>query len=124
MKKFNKLLNAYLPPVLWALFIFILSSQSSLAGFQESAYDFIFKKSAHIFVYLILYMLLKRAVDKTTNSQSTTNRLYFPILICLLYAISDEFHQSLIPGRYATIRDIGYDALGVGVAFLKKYNFI
>ena len=124
MKKFNKILNAYLPPILWATFIFILSSQSVIAGFQESGFDFIFKKAAHLFVYFILYLLLKRAVDQTTNLETSTKHLYVPILICLLYAVSDEFHQSLVPGRYATLRDIGYDMLGVGVAFLKRYNFI
>ncbi len=115
---------AYLPPILWATLIFILSSQSVIAGFQESAYDYVFKKLSHILVYFVLYLLLKRAVDKTTNSKTSTKQLYVPILICLLYAASDEFHQSLVPGRYATIRDIGYDMIGVSVAFLKKYNFI
>ncbi len=115
---------AYLPPILWAILIFIFSAQSLLPGFEESAYDFIFKKLAHISVYLVLYLLVLQAVITTITEKQPKMRLLLPIFICLLYAASDEFHQSLVPGRYATLRDIGYDGLGISIAFLKKYEYI
>lgn len=118
------ILFAYLPPLLWAGVIFIFSSQTTLPGFEESAYDFFLKKLAHVFVYFILYLLVFRGVQLTINSSHKKTLLLFPIFICLFYAISDEFHQSLVPGRYSTLRDIGYDMLGVGIAFLKKYGYI
>lgn len=124
MKRFREILVAYIPPMIWAGMIFLFSSQSSLPGFEESPIDFIFKKTAHIFVYLILYLLLKRAAEITVNKKSTKVQLFLPILLCLVYATSDELHQSLVPGRYATLRDVGYDMFGVGIAFLRKYNFI
>ena len=124
MKKINKLINAFAPPILWAGLIFIFSSQSVLPGFEESAFDFIFKKTAHIFVYFVLYLLTKRGTDMTLNKRSNKLNLYLPIFICLIYAISDELHQSLVPGRYATLRDVGYDMFGVSIAFLRKYNYI
>jgi VanZ family protein len=115
---------AYLPPVLWAGLIFILSSQTALPGFEQSAYDFILKKFAHIFVYLTLYFLVARAISITINKTYNKTTIFLPIFICLIYAVSDEFHQSLVPGRYATFRDIGYDMLGVTIAYLKKYSYI
>lgn len=121
---FIKIFNAYLPPVLWAVLIFVFSSQTTLPGFEESAYDFILKKTAHIGVYLILYLLVLRSVKLTIKNKYDKLIIWLPILICLLYATSDEFHQSLVPGRYSTIRDIGYDMLGVSIAFLKKYSYI
>ena len=124
MKKINKLLNACAPPLIWAGVIFLFSSQASLPGFEESIHDFIFKKTAHIFVYLVLYLLLKRAVEITINKKSSRKQLLVPVFICLVYAVSDELHQSFVPGRYATLRDVGYDMFGVGVAFLRKYDFI
>lgn len=124
MKKIKKLINAFAPPMLWAVVIFIFSSQTALPGFEESALDFIFKKTAHIFVYLVLYLLVKRGVDMVFNKKSEKMLLYVPVLICLLYAFSDELHQSLVPGRYATLRDVYYDMLGVSIAFLRKYNYI
>lgn len=120
----KKLIIAYLPPVMWAGLIFLFSSQAILPGFEQSIYDFILKKLAHIFVYLVLYTLVVRGVTSTINKKYKNTIIFLPILICLIYAVSDEFHQSLVPGRYATFRDIGYDMLGVTIAFLKKFSYV
>jgi Predicted integral membrane protein len=115
--------------VLWALVIFIFSSQQILPSLEFSAFDFLLKKSAHIFVYAVLYFLLYRSVDKSLPAQAgrfknASSLFYLPILICLFYAISDEIHQSFVPGRYATLKDVGFDMLGVLIAFLRKYKYI
>ena len=43
---------------------------------------------------------------------------------CFLYAITDEFHQGITPGRTPLIQDVFIDALGavfgVGLGTLKK----
>ncbi len=39
-------------------------------------------------------------------------------VVAVLYAVSDEFHQSFVPGRYPDIRDILVDAAGVLAALL------
>lgn len=121
---FKQIIIAYLPPIMWAGLIFIFSSQTTLPGFEQSAYDFVLKKLAHIFVYLVLYILVTRGITLTINKKHKNTIILLPIFICLIYATSDEFHQSLVPGRYATFRDIGYDMLGVSIAFLKKYSYI
>ena len=46
-----------------------------------------------------------------------------PLIICLGYAGLDELHQSLTPGRYATIRDVGYDLLGMIIASAWWYRY-
>jgi VanZ family protein len=115
---------AYLTPALWAVFIFLLSAQQSLPGFSVSIYDFLFKKSAHMFVYAVLYLLLFRAYQKTNNNKIDKKNYIFPILISLLYALSDELHQSTIPGRHPTLRDTGYDMLGVSTALLYQLKLI
>lgn len=121
-KKITSLLIAYLPAILWASLIFVLSSQSVLASLELSIADFILKKFAHIFVYFVLYYLLFRA--NYLNTKQTKFSFILPLLICFIYAISDELHQSLTPGRHATIRDIGYDSLGMMLAFLRIYHYI
>ncbi len=120
----KEIITAYLPPFLWAFIIFLFSSQSSLPGFEQSVFDFLLKKSAHIFVYLVLYFLVFKAANTTIKKQHTKIVLILPILICFTYAVSDELHQSFVPGRFATFRDIGFDMLGVGIGFLKKYDYI
>ncbi|MEN8253579.1 MAG: VanZ family protein [Patescibacteria group bacterium] len=128
--KFSNFMFVYSPPVLWALLIFIFSSQQLLPSVEFSALDFVLKKTAHIFVYAVLYLLLFRTVNKSLTRQrasklkNNSRLLYLPILICLVYAVSDEIHQYFVPGRFATLRDVGFDMLGVGIAFLKKYKYI
>ena len=39
-------------------------------------------------------------------------------MISLLYACSDEFHQTFTDNRSGTVMDVGIDAVGVGVACL------
>ena len=40
-------------------------------------------------------------------------------VISLLYACSDEFHQTFTDNRSGTVMDVGIDAVGVGVACLR-----
>ena len=40
------------------------------------------------------------------------------VLFCLLYGLSDEWHQSFIPGRFPSGWDIGADTLGAVVVVL------
>lgn len=120
----KKYFLAYLTPTLWAGLIFLLSAQESLPGFSVSLYEFIFKKSAHMFVYAVLYFLLFRAYQKTNDKQNKKKKYIIPILICLLYTFTDELHQSTVPGRHATFRDIGYDTLGILTVLLYQLKLI
>jgi len=119
-----KLGSAYLPPLAWALLIFSLSAQSSLHGLEISTLDFIAKKIAHMFVYAVLYFLFHRAFERTLPAKYQWLSWILPFVICFGYAISDEFHQSLVPGRYASSRDVGYDMLGATIAWLKIYKYV
>ncbi|MDQ5951222.1 MAG: hypothetical protein QG639_499 [Patescibacteria group bacterium] len=114
---------AYIPVIIWAAVIFIFSSQQTLPSLETSVFDFVFKKGAHMFVYAVLYLLLVRAVKKTVSHDSATY-FWLPIVLVVAYAITDETHQQFVPGRYGTIRDIGFDVLGAGIVFLRQYRYI
>lgn len=75
-------------------------------------------------VYAILYLLCYRAIGITNQSFSFTHKWLIPLVLCFAYAISDEIHQSFVPGRYATLRDIGYDLLGTTTAVLWRLKYI
>lgn len=82
-----------------------------LQGDHRDWLDFIFKKSAHITEYAILYGLLGFGL-----SQTKFNNL--SLFIAILYAFLDETHQLFVPGRTGTIRDvILFDILGVFLSF-------
>ena len=63
----------------------------------------IIRKLAHYTEYLILGIL----VMNLNNNKSKS--IYLSIIICLLYAISDEFHQSFVPGRSCQLYDVAID---------------
>jgi len=109
-KKKNKLIfliSLWLPVFLWALVIFSFSSTSSLKASNFFIWDFIYKKIAHLFIYAVLFSLILRA---------TKLNWVLSFLLTMSYAVSDEFHQHFIPGRNASVLDLGFDASGANIA--------
>jgi VanZ family protein len=117
-------IESYLPPLLWAALIYILSNQSVIPGFEQSVPDFILKKTGHMTVYFVLYWMLYRGIKQTISFKNHLGYILVPLFICFIYAASDELHQGFVPGRYPTARDVGYDMLGASVALLRKTNCI
>jgi VanZ family protein len=118
-------IKVYLPSVLWAMLIFILSDQTTLPGFKVSVLDFIFKKIAHMLVYAVLYYLIFRAYLVSNPAQSLNKKHYlWPLFLALFYAMTDELHQSTVKGRYASTRDFAYDFLGMVSVLLHQQKML
>ena len=104
-------LKYWLPVLFWAGFIFFISSfpgEDIPSIFYGQ--DILF----HIFVYTLLALLLNRAFKNSGFlSQHKSKRLFWVILISLIYAMSDEFHQKFVPGRFFSIGDFVVDSCGV-----------
>lgn len=114
--------QVYVPLVIWMSFIFFLSSQPTLPGPPTVIWDFAFKKLAHIFVYFTLYRLMFRATSYDIKSSTKASMVAFALAI--LYSVSDEFHQSFIPGRTPTGKDILFDTLGMSIAWLSIFKYL
>lgn len=67
--------------------------------------------------YAILFFLFYRAMKKTFIHLSQKRFFIVSLLFCILYAVLDEFHQSFIRGRTSTVRDVGFDILGMLIAY-------
>lgn len=102
----------YLAVFVWCSVIFWFSNHSKISTVESSAVDFFFKKTAHLVEYAILTVLIFRA----------TKNIKLSIILSILYAASDEFHQSFIPGREPRVRDVIIDATGstIGVILWSK----
>lgn len=77
-----------------------------------------------MFVYAVLYLLIWRGTQIIVGVSRKKTLLIAPIIVACLYAITDEHHQSFVPGRQPTIRDLGFDLLGITTAFLWWYRYI
>lgn len=90
--------------------IFFLSAQAQLPTPETRWLDFVLEKSAHTFEFAVLAALLMRALG---SLELLRWRAYaVAVLLAWLYALSDEFHQSFVPGRAADWTDILFDWLG------------
>jgi len=122
MLKIKRIIFLWLPPIVWMGLIFFLSSFHKLQV-SEGIDDFILRKIAHMVEYLILFLLLYRAIKNTTN-YSINKNLNFAFLFSMIYAFTDEFHQSFVLGRSGNLRDIAIDIMGIflGWIFFKKWK--
>ncbi len=76
-------------------------------------YSFYIRKGAHFFLYSVLGMTIY--IFLCYILKSPYKIVLLSIIISILYAVSDEFHQSFIPGRSAAWFDVVVDSCGAGV---------
>lgn len=92
--------------------IFALSSVSGLPAPPGGLSD----KHAHLGVYgvlcaLILWGLTDRSLVRTTWTIAVS-----AVGLATLYGVSDEWHQSFVPGREVSALDLAADATGAALA--------
>lgn len=110
---FSRLVLPWLTVFIWALLIFYFSAQPSLSS-GLGIWDTILRKAAHMMEFGVLCVFLWRAIRQHGVRDSLA--LAAGAVIALLYAASDEFHQSFVSGRAATLRDVGFDLSGILIA--------
>jgi VanZ family protein len=132
-----RLIRRYGPLFVWMAFIFFASTgefsadnTSRIIGpllrwlfpriseEQLAFAHFLTRKAAHFTEYAILAWLAARAFS--TSSGQTLHRRWFLISLALvvLYALSDEYHQSFVASRTASIYDSLIDISGGLTALL------
>ncbi len=97
--------------VVWMAVIFMLSAQPTLPDLMPGlprAEEF----AGHLAAYALLATLGWWALIGTGCRYPAT----WALVISMLYGMSDEFHQSFVPGRDASVEDLLLDLVGVGVA--------
>ena len=72
--------------------------------------------SLHEAAYFGLTLLLIRALARGRWSGVTMATLASAWMIAVAYGVTDEWHQSFVPNRFAELRDLGSDAIGAFVA--------
>ena len=97
--KNKKFLN-WIPAIVIMLAIFLFSSQpaDSLPNFDWA--DRIVKKGGHIFGYGLLTLAYWYALARAERKR------WLAWLLAVLYALTDEFHQSFVPGRHPSLWDV------------------
>lgn len=68
------------------------------------------RKNAHFFIYLVLGVLVINALRG--SGVEGYRRIGLGLVICVVYAVSDEFHQYFVEGRGPQLKDVLIDSLG------------
>lgn len=109
--------------ILWMIFIFVMSSFDATSSSNQSNFivdiitsiinikdigllSLIIRKLAHFTEYFILGILVINFITRYDK------KIIIAIILCIIYATSDEIHQIFVPGRSCQITDIMIDSLG------------
>ncbi len=107
------------PALLLMLVIFILSARPSYSLPDFGNVDTLIKKGLHFSGYGLLALSYLRGVSGVLNKRQSAWLFFFlAIGLIILYAISDEYHQSFTPGRTPRWTDVGIDTAGGLVAIV------
>ncbi|MEO7166585.1 MAG: VanZ family protein [Spartobacteria bacterium] len=133
--RFSDLLKFWLPVIFWMGLIFLnstdlmsaehtsrffvpflrwLNPEISLAALAQA--QFLLRKAAHVTEYAILAGLLFRALRNWRKDLWIRAAAAF--LPALLFAMTDEYHQSFVASRTESLGDVGFDAFGAIVGIL------
>lgn len=121
----------YGPLVLWLIFISIASTAEfsadntsrflgplllwlfpNISHSRLAAIHFLTRKAAHFTEYAILAFLARRAFVNSTNAFIQRRWFELGLVLVTCYALLDEFHQSFVPSRTASIYDSAIDVAG------------
>ncbi|MGE5197037.1 MAG: VanZ family protein [Deltaproteobacteria bacterium] len=103
------ILRLWAPVVIWMGAIFVFSSLPSrnipsLFPLQDVFF--------HGIIYAGLAWVFMRAAKNTFLGLSPLKLIFLTVIFCTVYGLCDEFHQSFVPGRDASLFDVAIDLLG------------
>lgn len=128
--------------VAWAGLIFYLSTSGFGVGFTEwllleilsllhatvSPLTFellhhLMRKAAHVTEYAIFCLLMYAAFLDTEDFEWRPRLALRSVAIAALYSLTDEYHQSFVPGRTPSIVDCGIDTAGAALSTLIVWSW-
>lgn len=130
----------WLPVLIWMVLIFsgstdLMSSQRtsriigplvrwvfpSLPEETVGQVVFVVRKTAHVTEYALLAMLLWRALRRPARSDPrpwSWREPAWALALAVLYAVSDELHQSFVASRFGSALDVCLDGAGAAGGLL------
>lgn len=106
----------------WMGLIFFFSDQPGLVLSPDAWWSDWLSWLAHFVEYAVLAVLLWWALRSTPPLARWAVHLAFAVSV--LYAISDEYHQSFVPGRQPDVRDVLVDAAGALIALWLAHRYL
>lgn len=115
--------------LIWMAVIFAFSSQANSGAYTEAYLqeaNVPVRKLAHMFEFAVLAVLYQTALARSITKADGQAKIKFKhyclaFILAVLYALSDEWHQSFVPGRSSSLLDSGVDAIGALIGLTTVY---
>jgi VanZ family protein len=118
VKKFLSIVPRWLPALFFMVVIFSFSSQPSDNLPNFLSWDYVIKKMGHALGYGLL------ALSYFHFFKYDHKKYWLAWLLAIIFSATDEFHQSFVPGRHASIIDVlVFDNLGAALALWLYFIF-
>ena len=108
-----------LKAVPWAQRFHLLPAVLGVAA--TDTLEFVLRKGAHMATFALLALLARYAFAGTWPAAGRRRLSLTAWAFAILYALTDEFHQTFVPTRVGSLRDIGFDAAGAAIGLLLAY---
>jgi len=92
-----------------------------LAGPTFEIVHFLIRKLAHCTEYGMLALFLYHSFTFRQPERWNTGSAVGAVIVAGLFSLTDEYHQSFVPGRTASIKDCGIDTFGALVGMILLY---
>jgi VanZ family protein len=110
----KRLASLLVPPLAVMAVIFLLSAQTSDA--DHPFLEVLLRKLAHVTEYLVLTLAWVRALRGLVSRAPLASLIAAAACISLVYAGTDELHQTFVSGRHGTPVDVLIDSVGAAIA--------
>ena len=130
----------WVPVIIWAGVIFYMSTRTFGPSFSNRLLgdflailhlevsnhtfhllEFGFRKLGHLTEYSIFAIFLYHALGDDHRASWNARKALACIQLAGLYSLTDEFHQSFVPGRGPSIVDCGIDTIGATLGMVIVY---
>jgi VanZ family protein len=113
----RRILVYWLPPLVWMSVIFFLSAQPDLPHVPGPWLDTLLKKVGHAVAYGLLAWFYLRVLQQYLEGRRSPAMLRaVSAALAVVYAMSDEYHQTFVSGRNGNLLDVMIDGIGACVA--------
>jgi VanZ family protein len=118
MKKFLSIVPRWFPALFFMAAIFMFSAQPSANLPNFLGWDYFVKKASHALGYGLL------ALSYLHYFKYDKKRYWLAWLMAVAYSATDEFHQSFVAGRNASVYDVViFDNLGALIVLWFHFKF-
>ena len=106
----------------WLLAQLLVSLHIHLTPQTFATVHFLIRKLAHCTEYAIFSLLLYHSFEPRHPERWDTRGALGALLVAGLFSLADEYHQSFVPGRTASLADCGIDTAGALLGMVLLYG--